>query len=174
MADGPEHRHLQLQRRCVQNQNPYACPSRHPAQQRLFASSLRAEFKIRTRVRDMRRKIMNSPNMLNLCLNQKISPNGENGCQNPKCHGRRLAASCCPEGIATRRVVILLMIRKTHRDILTERFIQQAGPPNPVFRIFNQNTTRHARDPLLSTEAGSMDPAVLRDRARAGQVQMSG
>ena len=39
------------------------------------------------------------------------------------------------------RIVILLMIRKTHRDILTERFIQQAGPPNPVFRIFNQNTT---------------------------------
>ena len=70
----------------------------------VFCVVAACRIKIRTRVRDMRRKIMNSPNMLNSCLNQKISPNGENGCQNPKCHGRRLAASCCPEGIATRRV----------------------------------------------------------------------
>ena len=58
------------------------------------------------------------------------------------------------------RIVILLMIRKTHRDILTERFIQQAGPPNPVFRIFNQNTMHNYETPLKAFSARKATDAI--------------
>ena len=55
-------------------------------------------------IHDMFGKTRDAPRTLNSCLNQKISPDCENGYRHPKRGGRRLEASCCPKGIAARRV----------------------------------------------------------------------
>ncbi len=51
-------------------------------------------------------------------------------------------------------IVIRIKIRKTHRDILTGWFIQQAGSHTPVFRIFNRNTMHPFAFPAKSMRIG--------------------
>ena len=58
---------------------------------------------------------------------------------------------------STKCIVIPLMIRKTHRDILTERFIQQAGPPTPVFRIISGITMHKPIFLVISSHSERLD-----------------
>ena len=102
-------------------------------------------IKIRARVHAVFRKTRDAPRTLNSCLNQKISPDCENGYRHPKRGGMGLAASCCPKGIAARRVTRGIRC-SVQRQIVWIRRFSGIGPVPDKYKcqVDLQLRLRHA------------------------------